>query len=361
MAKGGKPARRKTLDDVAQLAKVSPITVSRALRSPDIVSPELRQRIESAVAKLGYFPNLAASRLASSRSHTVGVIVPTLYNVIFAEYLQAIHVEFLGAGFQVVVVNSRYSTDEEDEAVRTLLGQRVEAIIIVGTTHTAMTRRLLQRSRIPVIETFELTEDPININIGLSQTQAGYDATRFLIDLGNRRIGFGLGNYDIRAAARLAGYKQAMEEANLSWDGLLISNPQQSSIALGSSIMDRFVAMPNPPDAIFFIDDNLALGASMKCRQLNRRVPNEISILGFHDLEFSAYASPTLSSVATHRYELGRLAAATAISMIKSGTANQTKIDLGSEIVARQSTLNRHLSVSTDRDSTMRSRSSPQE
>jgi LacI family gluconate utilization system Gnt-I transcriptional repressor len=237
VAKNGKPAKRKTLDDVAELARVSPITVSRALRNPAIVSPELRQRIEAAVAKLGYFPNLAASRLASSRSHTVGVIVPTLYNVIFAEYLQAIHVEFLSAGFQVVVVNSRYSTEEEDEAVRTLLGQRVEAIIIVGTTHTAMTRRLLH-SRIPVIETFELTDDPINVNIGLSQTQAGYDATRFLIDMGNRRIGFGMGHYDVRAKARLAGYKQAMEEANLSWEGLLISNPQQSSIALGSTLMD---------------------------------------------------------------------------------------------------------------------------
>ena len=345
MAKSGKAAKRKTLDDVAELARVSPITVSRALRNPEIVSPQLRQRIENAVAKLGYFPNLAASRLASSRSHTVGVIVPTLYNVIFAEYLQAIHVEFLGAGFQVVVLNSRYSAEEEDEAVRTLLGQRVEAIILVGTTHTAMTRRLLQRSRIPVIETFELTDDPINVNIGLSQTKAGYDATRFLIEMGNRRIGFGMGNFDIRATARLAGYKQAMEEANLSWEGLLISNPQQSSVALGSSNMDRFFAMTTQPDAIFFIDDNLALGALMRCGQLNRRVPNEISILGFHDLEFSAYASPTLSSVATHRYELGRRSAATAISMIKTGLTEQARIDLGYEIVARQSTLNRNSAV----------------
>lgn len=344
MARGSGQAKRKTLDDVAELAKVSPITVSRALRNPQIVSPELRQRIETAVAKLGYVPNLAASRLASSRSHTVGIIVPTLYNVIFAEYLQALHVEFLSAGFQVVVVNSRYSADAEDEAVRTLLGQRVEAIIIVGTSHTSMTRRLLQRARIPVIETFELTDDPININIGLSQSQAGYDATRFLIKMGNRKIGFGLGIYDIRAKARLEGYKRAMEEANLSWEGLLISNPQQSSIALGSTVMEQFNDLKVRPEAIFFIDDNFALGASMKCRQLNRRVPHEISILGFHDLEFSAYASPSLSSVATHRYELGKLAATTAIATIKTGVTGQKQIDVGYEIVARQSTIDRNLS-----------------
>jgi LacI family gluconate utilization system Gnt-I transcriptional repressor len=150
-----------------------------------------------------------------------------------------------------------------------------------------------------------------------------------------------LGHHDVRAKARLAGYKQAMEESNLSWEGLLISNPQQSSISLGSTLMEGFLAMPNGPDAIFFIDDNLALGASMKCRQLNRRAPHEISILGFHDLEFSAYASPSLSSVATHRYELGRLSAATAIAMIKNGSAKQSKINLGYEIVARQSTVNR--------------------
>ena len=335
--------KRKTLDDVARLAKVSPITVSRALRKPDVVSPELRQRIDAAVHKLAYVPNLAASRLASSRSHSVGVIVPTLYNVIFAEYLLALHEVFLGSGFQVVVVNSRYSASEEEDAIRTLLGQRVEAIIIVGVDHTPMARRLLQQSKVPVIETFELTDDPIGINIGLSQTRAGFDATQFLIDLGHQKIGFVVGHLDVRAAARLSGYKQAMEKAKLSYDGLLASDPQQSSIALGSYIMGKLSENGEIPEALFCIDDNLALGALMKCRSLGLRIPQDISILGFHDLEFAAYASPSLSSVATNRHQLGKLAAETAIAIITGkSNARPTQIDLGYQIVSRQSTGKSH-------------------
>ena len=324
---------------MARLAKVSPITVSRALRKPDVVSPELRQRIDDAVHKLAYVPNLAASRLASSRSHTVGVIVPTLYNVIFAEYLLALHEVFLDSGFHVVVVNSRYSEHEEEQAIRTLLGQRVEAIIIVGIDHTPRARRLLQQSRVPVIETFELTQDPIDINIGLSQSQAGYDATKFLINLGHKKIGFASGHLDVRAAGRLNGYRRAMTDANLSYDDLLTQVPRPSLIAVGSMIMSKLSESGNIPEALFCIDDNLALGAVMRCRQLGLRVPEDISILGFHDLEFAAYASPALSSVATHRHALGKLAAETAIAVISGkGHAPVKQIDLGYEIVARQST-----------------------
>ena len=344
MAKSGKVVKRKTLDDVAELARVSPITVSRALRNPEIVSPELRQRIDSAVAKLGYVPNVAASRLASSRSHIVGVIVPTLYNVIFAEYLQALHEVFLLSGFQVVVVNSRYSESEEEKAIRTLLGQHVEAIIVVGVDHTPMARRLLTQSRIPVIETFELTDNPIDINIGLSQSKAGQGATKFLIDLGHRKIGFVVGQLDVRAASRLNGYKKAMQEADLSWDGLIATILNHSTINLGSAIMNMLVEERKVPDAIFCIDDNLALGALMQCRKLGLRVPDDISILGFHDLEFAAYASPSLSSVATHRRKLGELAAKIAISaMTKQLSAADRRIDLGYEIIVRQSTQGRPL------------------
>ncbi len=303
------------------------------------MSPELRQRIEAAVHKLAYVPNLAASRLASSRSHSVGVIVPTLYNVIFAEYLLALHEVFLESGYQVVVVNSHYSLHEEEQAIRTLLGQRVEAIIIVGVDHTPMARRLLQKSRVPVIETFELTDDPIDVNIGLSQSQAGYDATKFLINLGHRRIGMVMANLDVRAAARLSGYRRAMAEANLSYTNLLAHKAERSSIALGSAIMSDVAENGKIPEALFCSDDNLALGALMKCRQLGLHVPDDVSILGFHDLEFAAYSSPSLSSVAVDRRAAGKLAAATAIKMISGNSSSVSKkIDLGYKIVARQST-----------------------
>jgi DNA-binding LacI/PurR family transcriptional regulator len=197
---------------VANLAGVSPITVSRVLRKPGAVSQGLRLRVDAAVKELGYVPNLAASRLASSRSHTIGVIVPTLYNVIFAEYLFALHEVLINAGFQVIVVNSRYSEIEEENAIKALIGQRVEAIIIAGIHHTPLARQLLAQAHLPVIETFELSQDPIDINIGMSQERAGHAATAHLLQQGFRRIAFLTGNLDHRAQSRFDGYRAAMTE-----------------------------------------------------------------------------------------------------------------------------------------------------
>lgn len=323
---------------MARLAKVSPITVSRALRNPQVVSEELRARIDNAVKRLGYVPNVAASRLASARSHSIGVIVPTLYNVIFSEYLQALHEVFLPVGFQVVVVNSRYSLEEEESAVRTLLGQRVEAIIVVGVNHTELTRRLLVQSRIPVIETFQIAQEPIGINIGLDQVKAGYDATASLINAGYRRVGFLMGNKDERATERARGYGRAMQDAGLASPDLMKSQQRSSSIALGALVMSRFME-DELPEAVFCIDDNLALGAMQECLRLGLRVPDDIAILGFHDLEFAAFTSPTLSSIATHRYEMGRLAAEHTLRLLNRGAgAGPGVIDIGYEMACRQST-----------------------
>jgi LacI family gluconate utilization system Gnt-I transcriptional repressor len=331
--------RRVTLDDVANLAGVSPITVSRVLRKPNAVSQGLRMRVEAAVTELGYVTNVAASRLASSRSHAVGIIVPTLYNVIFAEYLAALHEVLVEHGFQLIVVNSRYSEIEEENAIKALLGQRVEAIIIAGVHHTTLSRQLLANAHVPVVETFELSPDPIHINIGMSQERAGHAATRHLIDRGLRRVAFLTGNLDRRAQSRLEGYSTAMEEAALPRLKVIPQIPRHSSVALGSELFAEMLESGVLPEAIFCTDDNLALGAMQECRKHGIRMPDDISIMGFHDLEFAACASPSLSSVATRRYETGKLAAEKILASLDASTRSGIeKIDLGFSLVPRQST-----------------------
>jgi LacI family gluconate utilization system Gnt-I transcriptional repressor len=331
--------RRITLDDVANLAGVSPITVSRVLRKPGAVSQGLRLRVDAAVKELGYVPNLAASRLASSRSHTIGVIVPTLYNVIFAEYLFALHEVLINAGFQVIVVNSRYSEIEEENAIKALIGQRVEAIIIAGIHHTPLARQLLAQAHLPVIETFELSQDPIDINIGMSQERAGHAATGHLLQQGFRRIAFLTGNLDHRAQSRFDGYRAAMKEAALACFDIIAQKPRHSSVALGSAIFAEMHQRGDLPEAIFCTDDNLALGAMQECRKRGLRVPDDISIIGFHDLEFAACAAPSLSSVATRRYETGQLAAEKVLASLNASRKPAVEqIDLGFNLVPRQST-----------------------
>jgi len=309
------------------------------LRKPDAVSEALRQRVTAAVQELGYVPNIAASRLASSRTHAIGVIVPTLYNVIFAEYLFALHDVLVAAGFQVIVVNSRYSEQEEENAIKVLLGQRVEAIIIAGTHHTPLARQLLTRAHLPVVETFELSPDPIDLNIGMLQDRAGQAATQHLIDQGFDRVAFLAGNLDHRAQSRFDGYRQAMQQAGLQKLEIITQWQRHSSVALGSDLLALMHERGDRPEAIFCIDDNLALGAMQECRKRGIRVPDDIAIIGFHDLEFSACASPSLSSIMTRRFETGKLAAEKVLSALNS-TSRQppNQIDLGFEVIAREST-----------------------
>jgi len=330
--------RRTTLEDVARLANVSAITVSRALRRPETVSSELRKRIDAAVERLAYVPNFAASRLASARTHSIGVVVSSLSNGIFADYLQAIYNSLLPLGFRPVVVSSRYSADEEEGAIKALLGQNIEALILVGVNQTRAARRVLERSRIPVVQTFELADDPIDLNVGLSQRKGGYAATRYLLDLGHRRIAYLSGQRDDRARARLEGYCAALAEAGLDCSSLVGSLPAQATISLGRKLTEDMLAL-EAPDAIFCCDDNIALGALFACQQAGLDVPGRISLIGFNDLEFAAASNPPLSTVLTPRADMGRVASELVLQVIATGRRPGTRqIDLGFEILARGST-----------------------
>lgn len=325
---------------MARLAGVSAVTVSRALRHPKMVSAALRNRINAAVAELAYVPDVAASRLASTRTYTVGAIVSSLSNGVFADYLRALQDTLLPAGFQVVVFSSRYSAVEEEKVVATLIGQHPEAIIIAGIDQTPHARRLLEQSGVPVVQTFELTDDPIDINVGLSQRDAGYAACRFLIDRGHRRIGFIAARMDARATARMAGYIRAMEEAQLNTSGLVSTTLRASGATVGGELLAEILERRPDIEALFCCDDNLALGALFESQRRGIAVPDRLSIIGFNDLEFAACAHPPISSVATPRYEMGRRAAEIVMKIIETGERPaERRIDVGFVIRERSSTL----------------------
>jgi LacI family gluconate utilization system Gnt-I transcriptional repressor len=332
--------RRATLSDVAAHAGVSAVTVSRALRRPEMVSADLRQRIETAVRELAYVPNQLASALASARTGTIGVIVPSLTNGVFVDYLRALHDAFQPSGFQVIVLNSRYLGDEEDRAIATLLGQHPEAMILTGVDQSDHARRLLEQARVPVIQVMELTSDPIDINIGLSHVDAGQAATRYLLGLGHRRIGHLSARLDPRARRRADGYRQAMREAEVDPAPLIAATPRASTVALGGELLADLLGRVRGLEAVFTCNDDLALGALFECQRRGIRVPEDISIIGFNDLEVCAAAYPAISSVSTPRYEMGRLAAEIVTRIIRGDGVRpqQRAIDLGFQIKERAST-----------------------
>lgn len=341
MAKGPRSGLgRATLSDVAAHAGVSTVTASRALRKPEMVSGDLRARVDRAVRDLAYVPNQLASALASAQTRTIGAVVPSLTNGVFADYLRALHDVFQPAGFQIVVLNSRYSADEEEKAIATLLGQHSQAMILAGVDQSEGSRRMLHAAAIPVVQTMELCDDPIDINIGLSQHDAGYAATRFLLDLGHRRIGYLSARLDARAQRRTTGYLRAMEEAGIDAAPLLAATPRPSSVAIGAELLSETLARSPRLEAVFTCNDDLALGALFECGRRGIRVPDDLSIVGFNDLEFSASANPALTSVATPRYAMAERAAEIVLEIVRGSgdRPRELRIDMGFSISRRGST-----------------------
>jgi LacI family gluconate utilization system Gnt-I transcriptional repressor len=330
--------RRTTLSDVAAHAGVSAVTVSRVLRKPDMVSADLRQRVEIAVRELSYVPNQLASALASARTGTIGVVVPSFTNGVFGDYLRGIHDVLVPASFQVLVLNSRYLQGAEERAIATLLGQHPEAMILSGIDQTESARRQLRHAGVPVVQTMEIAEDPIDINIGLSQRAAGYAATRHLIDLGHKIIGQISVPLDARAVQRLTGYRQAMAEFDL--EPMPISIERASSFPLGAQLIGELLERRPDMTAVFAGNDNLALGAMFECHRRGIRVPDDVSIVGFNDLEFSATAYPALTTVATPRHEMGRRSAEIILEIVRGSgeRPSDRRIDLGFELIVREST-----------------------
>jgi LacI family gluconate utilization system Gnt-I transcriptional repressor len=331
-------SRRATLADVAARANVSEVTVSRVFRRPEMVSAELRRRVDEAVRDLAYVPNQIASALASSRTGQIGVVVPSLTNGVFNDYLRALHEVFVPAGLQVLVVNSHYMAGREEKAILTILGGFPEAIVLAGVDQTPLARGALAQAGIPVVQTMELTDDPIDVNIGLSQQDAGYAAARYLFSLGHRCVGHVSAPLDSRSRKRIEGYRQAVRE--FAAEEMIVAADEPSSVALGGSLLVDLVARWPSATAVFCGNDNLALGALFECQRRGIRVPGDLSIIGFNDLEVAACTFPALTTVATPRYGMAQKAAELILDRIRLGAAPPAArtIDLGFEIVEREST-----------------------
>ena len=339
MAKARKSSTgRVTLSNVAERAGVSIVTASRALRKPEMVSDDLRQRVLASVKDLAYVPNQLASALASSRTGRIGVIVPSLTNGVFNDYIRALHDVFVPADLQVLVINSHYVPGREEKAILTMLGQFPEAIVLAGIGQTPHARRSLQQAGIPVVQTMELAKRPIDINIGLSQHDAGYAATRHLLDLGHRHVGQISAPLDSRSQARIDGYHKAVADAGAT--SMVVAVDQPSNVPSGGHLLSELLARWPSVTAVFCGNDNLALGALFECQRRGIRVPDDLSIIGFNDLEVSACAYPSLSSIATPRYEMARLAGELILEIIRGSgkRPRQRKFDLGFKLVQRDST-----------------------
>jgi LacI family gluconate utilization system Gnt-I transcriptional repressor len=330
---------RSTLEDVARLAGVSAITVSRALRSPDLVAEATRRRIDEVIAQVGYIPNLVAGSLASIESRTIAAIVPTLANSIFAEMLQGM-VDVLHAhDYRLILGSHNYDLEEEESLVRAFLARQVEGMILTGVDRSPGTATLLQRTKVPVVETWSLLGRSSAGSVGFSNFEAAYAMVEHLFGRGYRRLGFvspPLANND-RASERRRGFLQALADLGLELREERVTTSGMS-LRGGGQALERLMAACPGTDAIFFAGDTLAAGAVLECQRRGLRVPEDVAIAGFDDLEIASQVVPSLTTVRVHRHALGSRAAQLVLDLLNGKEVEARRQDLGFELVVREST-----------------------
>lgn len=326
---------RVTLQEVAQAAGVSPITVSRALRGERAVAPELVERVRQAARALGYVPDPAARALASSRSNQVVVLIPLLSNALFVDLLDAAQRALLAAGYQSLIGVTHYDPAEEEALLHTYLMNRPAGLILTGFDRTPAALALVESSGVPCVHVMENRDGEGRYSVGFSQRQAGRAMTEALQRRGYRRIAFAAAQLDPRTLQRAQGYRDALGAAHDP--ALEFSDPAPSSIALGGRLLQRVRQQAPGVDAIFFNNDDLAQGALLQALRLGLKVPQEVAIAGFNDLTGSEQMLPALSTVRTPRREIGAEAAAMLLRLMRGEPVARPSLDLGFELVLRES------------------------
>ncbi len=312
-----------TLAQVAERAGVSPITVSRVVRLPDLVAAATRERVEAAMRELGYVPNLVAGSLASARTRAVGVLVPTVANAIFADTIQGISDTLEPLGYAVFLAQSHYDDVREEKMLSALLARRPEALIMVGSPATAAGARMLRRARIPVVETWDLPANPIDAVAGFDNKAAGVAVARHFASAGRRKLAF-IGGDEPRAGRRWAGFYQAAQEAGLEPPlRLVLSRNAGAGVAAAADLTGR--------DGVFAANDALAFGLLAGLRLNGRGVPKDVGVVGLGDLEIGRLIFPALSTVRIDGEAIGQTAGRLTLSR-----EGPRQIDLGFSLVIRE-------------------------
>jgi LacI family transcriptional regulator len=326
-----------TLLDVAKLAGVSTATVSRCLNKPENVVKATRDKVEAAIEALGYTPNFGGRLLASNRSSIIGAIIPTMENSIFARGIQAFQEELRKSGVTLLISSSGYDPQREFEQVRTLVSQGVEGILLIGVARPEKTYDFLHRRNIPYVITWNYRQNNEHLYAGFDNFAAMHEMTTAVINRGHERIGLitGPSEYNDRIEDRIAGAKSALEDSGLNNLSLGNASNNHSTICAGDAF-EKLISDADQLTAVLCGNDVLAVGAILRARKLGIRIPDDVSITGFDDIDLAEVIAPPLTTVHVPHRRMGE-AAAQILLELRSGIKNQKSIKIETHVVLRGS------------------------
>jgi len=328
--------RAATLHDVARAAGVSVITASRALSAPGRLSQATLQRVLDAVEQTGYVPNLLAGGLKSRRSLTVAALVPVISVPQFLPTIQALNAALDAAGYQLILGQTGYDRARESGLLTTMLGRRVDGIVVAGLLgHEAAVPRLRQQGT-PVVETWDLTDRPVDMAVGFSHPKVGAAVAGFFLGKGWRRVGVASAD-DQRAMQRCSSFTAAMRTAvGREVPAAIVQAP--SNVGLGRTALTRLLAQDPQLEAVYCSSDALAEGVMIEARARGISVPGQLAVCGFGDADFAAHLLPSLTTVHIDGAGIGRRAAEMVVARCRGETVIDRIVDVGFTIVEREST-----------------------
>lgn len=325
-------SRLVTLTDVAREAGVGESTVSRVLRKHGSYSKQTEKRVTEAVARLGYVPNRIAGTLAGTStggSKLVGIVIPSLANIVFPDMLRGINGVLGQMGYQGVIAVNEYDLAREEKLVDALLSWRPAGLILTGLEHTPATITRLRSSGLRIVEMIDTDGTGLDIVVGFSSREAGCVSARHLLQRGYRRIAYAGHDFslDLRAKKRHAGFAATLAEAGLQFfDQECVKGP--SSAADGKAILARLLARSPEIDAVYFSNDDMAAGGYFHCLAHDIQIPDRLALFGYNGLDITAVLPRPLSTIWTPRLKIGEIAAA----RLSMGGPPET-IDVGFELI----------------------------
>lgn len=326
------------ISDIANLAGVSLATVSRVINTPEKVADSTRERILKIMADNNYVYNAIAGGLANKNTNTIGLIIPTITNPIFALSTDGVQTVAAKRKFSVLLGSTEYTSSREYDLIRLFSEKQVDGIIITGNPLHLESVTYMRKRRIPFIMIWEKTSEMNVSYVTFDNVLAARRVVDYFRLMGHRRISFISGDFESsgRAKRRWLGYKRSLQDGNIPYDDSLVIHTE-FSVSGGREAAHNLFNLDNPPTAIFCVTDILAYGAMAAAQDIGLKVGRDISIIGFDDLEMSSAWNPPLTSMRIPALQMGEIAANALIDFVTGKNRTVIQKVLNTELSIRKS------------------------
>lgn len=326
-----------TIRDVAAHAKVSVSTVSHVLNGTRFVEPETEDRVRAAIEALGYRPNSVARSLRRRQTGTIGLLVPDNSNPFFAEVARAIEDAGFTEGYNLILCNSDGSESKEAAYIDVLLSKQMDGLLLISSGNRSDSLQAILRAQVPVVVVDRRLDDLPVDQVLVDNEEGGYQAGRYLVQLGHRRLGCITGPSSVSPSAeRIVGFRRALAEAGIALplETIIRGDFQYAG---GEAATRELLKRELDFTAIFVVNDVMAIGAINVLSRAGLRVPDDVSVIGFDNIPQTSAMMPSITTIAQPIAELGKVSISLLLDRIKKGQNPPSRIVLPTTLVERES------------------------